>query len=59
MLENILVALVLAAIFAAAAAKIYLDKKQGVHCVGCPHAKTCAAKNSCPGIPAENPADDD
>lgn len=45
-MESIVVMLVILAIVGAAAGYIYRAKKNGVKCVGCPHAKECAAKRS-------------
>ena len=43
-MQSIVVALVILAIVGAAAGYVYREKKRGVKCVGCPHAKECAAK---------------
>ena len=38
---NILIIAILLAIIGGAVFYIYKEKKSGVKCVGCPHAKTC------------------
>ncbi len=45
---NVIATLVLLAILAAAGGYVYKAKKSGQKCVGCPHAKECAARrNGC------------
>jgi len=45
---NVIAILVLLAILAAAGGYVYKAKKSGQKCVGCPHAKECAARaNGC------------
>ena len=45
-MESIAVTLVILAIVGAAAGYVYRAKKRGVKCVGCPHARECAARRS-------------
>ncbi len=42
---NFLVGLIIIAILAGASYKIYLEKKSGVKCIGCPQSKTCSKNN--------------
>lgn len=45
---NVIAAVVLLAILAAAGGYVYKAKKRGQKCIGCPHAKECAARaNGC------------
>ena len=45
---NVIAVLVLLVVVAAAAGYVYKAKKSGQKCVGCPHAKQCAARaNGC------------
>ena len=46
--ETIIVIVILALIVGGAAVYIVRSKKKGIHCIGCPHAKTCS-KNGCKG----------
>ena len=46
---NVVVTIVLAAIVGGAGLYIYKAKKRGVKCIGCPHAKACAARNQAGG----------
>lgn len=46
MIENIILIAVILAIIGGASLYIYSEKKKGVACVGCPHAKECAKKKS-------------
>ena len=41
---DLIVIAVIAAILGGAAWYIYKSKKNGVHCIGCPDAKTCPSK---------------
>ena len=43
-MTNLIVFIVLALIVGSAAAFIIREKKRGVKCVGCPHAKECSGK---------------
>ena len=45
-MESIILAAVILAILALAALYVVREKKRGVKCIGCPHARECAAKNS-------------
>lgn len=42
-MANALAIVVLLAIIAGATTYVIRAKKKGQHCIGCPHAKTCAA----------------
>lgn len=42
MLETAIVVAVLALIIGGATVYVARSKKKGVHCIGCPHAKTCS-----------------
>ncbi len=44
-MENFIIIAVVAVILAFAVGYIIKQKKKGVKCVGCPHAKECALKN--------------
>lgn len=44
MLGNVIVFLIIAAIVAAAIAKLLFDKKKGVHCSDCPYSIECSSK---------------
>lgn len=44
-MTDIIVIAIVALIVGLAVAYIIREKKRGVKCVGCPHAKECAAKN--------------
>ena len=46
---DFLILLVIAAILGGAGWYVYSAKKKGVKCIGCPDAKTCAAKGGCAG----------
>lgn len=46
MVENIILIAVITAIITGAGLYIYKQKKKGAVCIGCPHAKECAKKNS-------------
>ena len=49
-MTNIIVIAVVAAILGAAIWYIRKEKRQGAHCVGCPHAASCGSKcSSCSG----------
>ena len=45
--ETIIVIVILALIIGGATAYVIRSKKKGVHCIGCPHAKTCSKSGSC------------
>ena len=45
-MENLILILILAAVVGAAITYIVKEKKKGNVCIGCPHAGTCASKNS-------------
>ena len=40
-MANLVVALVIGLIVGAAAGYVYISKKRGVKCVGCPHSGSC------------------
>ena len=42
-MTNVILTVILAAIVGGAGLYIYRAKKRGVHCIGCPDAKACAA----------------
>ena len=46
-MENLIVILILLGIAAAIIFYLIREKKRGVACIGCPHAKQCAKKTSC------------
>lgn len=51
-MDSLVVGLVIVAMIGAAVNYIHKSKKQGVKCIGCPAAGTCASKNgqmSCSG----------
>ena len=49
-MTNIIVIAVVAAILGAAIWYIRKEKRQGAHCVGCPHTASCGSKcSSCSG----------
>ena len=50
-MENIIIALVLAAIVGGAVWYLVRAKKRGEKCVGCPHAKTCGKNCGCTSPP--------
>ena len=50
---NVIAILVLLAILVAAGGYVYKAKKSGQKCVGCPHAKQCAARANGCGCKAE------
>lgn len=41
MITNIIIVLIIIAIIGIAVRKMYVDKKNGVKCSGCPDAKAC------------------
>ena len=43
---NVIAILVLLLIVGAATGYVYKAKKSGQKCIGCPHAKKCAAQNN-------------
>jgi len=45
-MANFIVATVLLIIIGVAISYIVKEKKKGTVCIGCPHAGTCASKNS-------------
>ncbi|MBP0981093.1 MAG: FeoB-associated Cys-rich membrane protein [Oscillospiraceae bacterium] len=48
-MENLILALVLAAIIGLAALYIYKAKKSGVKCIGCPSGSACSKSGGCSG----------
>lgn len=46
-MENIIVILVILAIVGASIAKIIVEKKKGVKCIGCPHSGTSKSNCGC------------
>ena len=44
---NIILILVIVVIIASAVIYIVREKKRGVKCIGCPHAKQCASRGKC------------
>ena len=48
-MTNIIVTVILIAVVGGAGLYIYKAKKRGVHCIGCPDAKACAARNQAGG----------
>lgn len=44
--ETIIVIAVLALLIGGAVLYVVRSRKKGIHCIGCPHAKSCA-KGSC------------
>lgn len=44
---NILLIVILLAIAGAIVFYLIREKKRGVCCIGCPHAKACAKKHAC------------
>jgi hypothetical protein len=46
-MKDIIVVLVILAIAGAAIAKIIIEKKKGVKCIGCPYSGTGSSKCSC------------
>jgi hypothetical protein len=46
-MSNIIVILVILAIVCAAIAKIVVEKKKGVKCIGCPHGGTSKSNCGC------------
>ena len=45
-MESIILAAVLLLILGLAALYVVREKKKGVKCIGCPHARECAARKS-------------
>ena len=45
MYETIIVIVILALIIGGAALYVIRSRKKGIHCIGCPHAKSCARGN--------------
>ena len=48
-MENLILALVLAAIIGLASLYIYKAKKSGVKCIGCPSGSACSKSGGCSG----------
>lgn len=46
-MSDIIIAGIVILIVGLALLYIYKEKKQGVQCVGCPHAKACAQRKKC------------
>ena len=47
-MSNLIVALIILAILGSAGAKLYIEKKNGAKCIGCPHGgRTNTKKGSC------------
>ncbi len=46
-MESVIVAAVITFIVGAAGGYVYISKKRGTKCIGCPDAKNCSG--SCPG----------
>ena len=44
-MSDIIVIAIVILVVGAAVAYIIREKKKGVKCIGCPHAKECASKN--------------
>jgi hypothetical protein len=57
MLTNIMIVLIISMIIVSASVKLIIDKKNGVHCHGCPYSglNNCSgnqtAKSSCQAVP--------
>ena len=51
-MENILIIAILLVIISCAVAYVVKEKKNGVKCIGCPNAKTCAMaqRKKCNGM---------
>ena len=47
-LINIILVIVIVALVGLACLYIYKSRKAGAVCIGCPYAKECAKKGSCP-----------
>ena len=43
---DVIVAVIIAALFIGACVYIYREKKKGSHCIGCPMAENCAKMGS-------------
>ncbi|MGI5999113.1 MAG: FeoB-associated Cys-rich membrane protein [Lutispora sp.] len=46
-MENIIIALVLISIVSASVAKVIIEKKKGVKCIGCPSGGACKSNCNC------------
>lgn len=53
-LVDIILVIVLVALVGLACLYIYKSKKAGAVCIGCPYAKECAKKGSCPSKSNDN-----
>ncbi len=47
-MDYLIIAIVIA-IIGGAAFYVYKSKKNGAHCIGCPHSKECGGKCGCGG----------
>ena len=47
MIDDMIAAVILAAILGGAIFYIVRAKKKGVKCIGCPHSKTCGKQGAC------------
>ena len=47
---DIIVTIIIAALFIGACAYIYKEKKKGTHCIGCPMAGNCAKAKRCSAV---------
>ena len=52
-MESIILAAVLLMILGSAAVYVVRSKKKGVKCIGCPHARECAARKNGNGCAAQ------
>lgn len=57
-MENIIIALILAAIVGGAVWYLVRAKRRGEKCVGCPHAKVCGKNCGCASSPSQGKKDD-
>ncbi len=51
---DIVISIILIVVLGGAAAYVIRAKKKGVKCVGCPYAKECGGKCSCPSQKNDN-----
>lgn len=54
-MTDLMAAAVLLLVVCAAGWYVYRSKKKGQKCVGCPHAKECAARSQCCGVNKNSP----
>ena len=47
MIANLVVFMVIATLIAGAVLKIYVEKRRGAKCIGCPYSRECTGKRSC------------